>query len=57
MHAQGKTSTTAARKTFLDRFEREVDPEGKLSPAERAKRAAHARQTYMTRLAYQSAKV
>jgi hypothetical protein len=56
MHAQGKTNTTAARKTFLDRFEREVDPDGILPPAERAKRAEHARKRYMTALAYRSAR-
>ena len=56
MHAQGKTTTTAARSAFLNRFEREVDPDGVLSPAERAKRADHARKAYMTKLAYKSAK-
>jgi hypothetical protein len=56
MHAQGKTNTTAARGAFLNRFEREVDPDGVLSATERAKRADHARKAYMTRLAYQSAR-
>jgi len=56
MHAQGKTNTTAARKQFLNRFEKEIDPDGVLSPAERAKRADHARKAYMTKLAYKSAR-
>jgi hypothetical protein len=56
MHAQGKTSTGPARKVFLSRFEREVDPDGVLSPGERAKRAAHARKAHMTQLAYRSAR-
>lgn len=57
MHAQGKTSTGPARKAFLSRFEREVDPDSVLSPEERARRAAHARKAHMTQLAYRSAKV
>lgn len=44
-----------ARKAFADRFEREVDPEGKLDPRERAIRAEHARKAYFTRLALKSA--
>jgi hypothetical protein len=35
--------TWPARKAALDRFEREVDPEGVLTPQERAKRAEWAR--------------
>lgn len=49
-------ATAAARKAALDRFERQVDPEGVLSPAERATRAEHARKAYFTRLAFASAK-
>lgn len=48
--------TAKARQAFLARFEREVDPEGALSPAERARRAEHARKAYFTRLALASAK-
>lgn len=47
--------TRAARETFLDRFEREVDPDGLLDPADRARRAAHARSAYFARLALKSA--
>lgn len=43
--------TRPAREAFLARFEREVDPEGKLSPAERQKRAKQALGAYMARLA------
>jgi len=43
--------TEKARRAFLDRFEREVDPDGQLEPAERARRAEHARKAYMTGLA------
>ena len=46
--------TAAARKAALDRFEREVDPEGVLPPGERALRAEHARKAYFTRLALKS---
>lgn len=47
--------TASARKTFLDRFEREVDPERVLDPAERARRAKSAKSAYFTRLALRSA--
>jgi hypothetical protein len=55
-HAQGRTNTAPARKAFLGRFERQVDPDGKLSPAERARRAEYARKAHMTKLAYASAR-
>jgi hypothetical protein len=48
--------TAAARAAFLDRFEREVDPDGLLSNAERARRAASLRKAYFTRLALKSAR-
>lgn len=47
--------TAPARTAFGDRFEREVDPDGALPPAERARRAEHARKAYMLRLALKSA--
>lgn len=47
--------TAAARKTFLERFEREVDPDGALPPDERRRRAEHARKAYFTRLQLKSA--
>ena len=41
----------------MARFEREVDPEGLLAPAERERRAAAARKAYMLKLAWKSAEV
>ena len=49
--------TEPARAKFLERFERQVDPDGTLDPVMRAKRAEHARQAYFTKLAFESAKV
>lgn len=48
-------ATSAARKAFADRFEREVDPDGKLDPVERARRAESARKAYYARLSLRSA--
>ena len=48
-----KETTAAARAAFLARFEREVDPDGRLSPSER-RRAEAARKAYFTKLAIQS---
>jgi hypothetical protein len=42
--------TRPAREAFLKRFEREVDPDGKLPPDERASRANHALRAHMLRL-------
>jgi len=51
-----RTARTApARQAALDRFEQQVDPSGTLDPAERARRAEHARKAYFTRLALKSA--
>ena len=47
--------TSAARRAFLQRFEREVDPEGMLAPDERALRAEAAQKAYFAGLAYRSA--
>ena len=47
--------TNAARKAAHDRFERQVDPDGVLSPEERAVRAANARSAYFSKLALRSA--
>jgi hypothetical protein len=48
--------TKAARETFLAGFEDEVDPERLLDPAERTRRALHARKAYFVRLALASAR-
>lgn len=56
LHAQrdARETTARARAAFLDRFEREVDPDRRLPAEERAKRAAAARKSYFTRLALAS---
>ncbi len=46
--------TAPARAAALARFERQVDPDGLLSPQERASRAESARKAYMQRLAVRS---
>jgi hypothetical protein len=58
MHAahDARVTTTNGRAAFLARFEREVDPEGRLDPEERSRRAEQARRAYFTRLALASAK-
>lgn len=58
MHAQhdSRETSRAGRAAFLERFEREVDPEGILSEAERKRRAEHARRAYMAKLALKSAR-
>lgn len=48
-------ATAAARQAARDRFEKLVDPEGTLDPAERAKRAESARKAHFTRMALRSA--
>ena len=48
--------TAPARKSFLDRFEREVDPQGELPAEERRRRAEHAKRAYFLALAAKSAK-
>ena len=49
-------ATAAARAGFEARFDREVDPDGRLSATERARRAGFARRAYFARLALLSAK-
>jgi hypothetical protein len=49
--------TAPARAAADARFEKLVDPDGKLPPAERAKRAENARRAHFQRMAFQSAKV
>jgi hypothetical protein len=48
--ADRSARTRPARQAFLKRFEREVDPDGKLPPDERARRANHALRAYMLQL-------
>jgi hypothetical protein len=54
--AEGSAHTAPARAKFLERFEREVDPDGILPPEERQRRAEHALKAHMTRLALASSK-
>jgi hypothetical protein len=42
--------TAAARAKAMDRFEKQVDPEGVLSLDERARRAEYAKKAYFTQL-------
>jgi hypothetical protein len=42
---------------LLRRFEREIDPDGVMDPAERARRADQARRAHMLRLALRSSRV
>jgi hypothetical protein len=58
MHSQHDAQKTTAkgRAAFLARFEREVDPDGRLDPEERRRRAEQARRVYFTRLALASTK-
>jgi hypothetical protein len=46
--------TANARKAFHDKFERDADPQGRLSPEERAKRGARLRKAHFTELAAKS---
>jgi hypothetical protein len=47
--------TAPARRAALERFERQVDPDGSLSDAECARRAEQAMRAHMARLALRSA--
>src|SRR5581483_7279252 len=51
-----RETTKKAGAAFANRFEREVDPEGVLAPAERARRAEAARRAYFTELALRSSR-
>jgi hypothetical protein len=53
--ADRQAATAPARTAFIERFEREVDPNGVLDPAERARRAESAKKAYFLRLAAKSA--
>jgi len=52
--ALGHVNTEPARRAFDQRFLDQVDPEGKLPPSERARRAAAARRLHFTKLALRS---
>jgi hypothetical protein len=48
--------TAPGRQKFDQRFEKQVDPDGVLTPDERRRRADHARKAYFLSLALKSAK-
>jgi len=58
MHARrdSREVTANARRAFVERFERQVDPDGVLPATERQRRAEHAMRAHMTRLALRSAR-
>lgn len=56
LHAQGGTSTKPGTAAFLEKFERQVDPDGILEPAERARRATFALKAHMGRLALKASR-
>lgn len=58
MHSRHDTEAVTAhgREAFLKSFEAQVDPEGTLTPEERARRAQHALKAHMARLSLQSAR-
>jgi hypothetical protein len=49
-----RETTSAARESFLARFERDVDPAGALPRDERQRRAKAARSAYFAQLAFRS---
>lgn len=51
MEPDPTAATAPARRGFLARFERAVDPDNRLDPAEREKRARRLLQAHMIRLA------
>lgn len=57
MHAQHDSRRTSlpGRQAFLSSFEKQADPDGTLSPEERARRAEHLKKAHFTRLALLSA--
>lgn len=52
----GRAHTQKARDAFLAKFEAEVDPEGRLAPEERRRRALLARKAHMSKIALKSAR-
>jgi hypothetical protein len=59
LHAthDSRETTKAARDAFMARFEREVDPNGRLPEAERRRRAEAAKKAYFSGLALKSSRV
>jgi hypothetical protein len=55
--ADRSARTAPARRAYMKRFERMVDPDGVLRPAERAERARQLMRAHMYRAALRSAQV
>jgi hypothetical protein len=55
--ADPSARTAPARHAAMSRFERQVDPEGVLAPAERHRRAESARKAFYVAMTYKSARV
>lgn len=56
-NTEDRTARTAkARQAAADRFEKQIDPEGKLPTEERAKRAESARKAFYAEMAFKSAR-
>ncbi len=57
MHAKHDSRETSkpGREAFRSSFEKQVDPDGILEPAERARRAEHAKRAFYTGIALKSA--
>lgn len=56
-HTVDRAARTApARAALMAKFEREVDPDGTMRPAERARLAEHKRKAHFQRLALKSAR-
>jgi hypothetical protein len=53
--ADRQAATAPARAAFIERFERLVDPNNELEPAERARRAESAKKAHFLRMALKSA--
>lgn len=52
-----RTARTApGRQAVIEKFEREADPDGRLGPAERRRRALHLQAAWMGRIALKSSK-
>lgn len=55
LEADRAAATAPGRRAFLESFEKHVDPDGRLDPAERERRAAALRRAHFARMALKSA--
>jgi hypothetical protein len=56
LHAAGKTNTGPALEARMEKYRRQVDPTGTLTPEDREKRAKHAMAADMVRMSLKAAK-